>query len=364
VGIRNNFRRVKNNYIVEEQDENGEWFPLFNFSNDFQYDESIQAAYAIIGNSGNRISWEVGLRGEYTDIRTDLVPLDPSQEEEVNNKEYFDLFPSGSITYKLKGENTIQASYSRRISRPGFWFLNPFSNFSDPRFLRTGNPDLDPVYTDSYELGYLLNWPSGSLYSSVYYRHSTGEWERITLVDDEGVSTSFPVNLSTEDAVGFEFNYSQDIADWWTMNANANVFYSVTDGEFSDVRYYAENLSFNGRLNSRWKVWKKLDVQANYRYRAPQTTTQGRRQSFSVLDLGISMDVLSGNGTLVANVNDVFNTGIYRGITEGENFYSEGSYRRRVRQFTLNFTYRINQKKKRERGGGGRGNGGDFEGEF
>jgi outer membrane receptor protein involved in Fe transport len=292
------------------------------------------------------------------------VPLDPSQEEEVNDKEYFNLFPSGSITYHLEGENTVQASYSRRISRPGFWYLNPFSNFSDPRYLRTGNPDLDPVYTDSYELGYLLNWASGSLYSSVYYRHSTGEWERITLVDEEGVSTSFPVNLSVENAWGFEFNYSQDIADWWTMNANGNLYYSVTDGEYSDVRYYAENLSFNGRINSRWKVWQKVDVQANYRYRAPTTTTQGSRKSFNVLDIGVSTDILNGNGTLVANVNDVFNTGLYRGITEGENFYSESSYRRRFRQFTVNFTYRINQKKQRQRDRGGRGDGGDFEGEF
>ena len=148
------------------------------------------------------------------------------------------------------------------------------------------------------------------------------------------------------------------------MNANANVYYAVTDGVYSDVRYYAENFSFNGRVNSRWKVWEKLDVQANYRYRAPQTTTQGSRKSFSVLDIGLSTDLFNGNGTLVANVNDVFNTGVYRGITEGENFYSEGEYRRRFRQFTMNFTYRINQKKKRDRGGRGRQGGGDYEGDF
>jgi len=208
-GIRSNFRRVINNYLVLEQDENGDFFPLFNFSNDFQYDESIQAAYFIVGNAKGKFSWQTGLRAEYTDITTDLIPVDPMQEEEINTKNYLDWFPSASVTYKLAGENSFQASYSRRLSRPRFRLLNPFSNFSDPRFLRTGNPDLDPVYTDSYELGYLLNWETGNLFSSVYYRHSTGEWERITTVDDEGVSTSIPVNLSTEDAVGFEFNYTR-----------------------------------------------------------------------------------------------------------------------------------------------------------
>ncbi len=365
-GLRSNFRRVGNDYLVQEQNDLGEFDPLYNFSNDFQYDESIQAAYFIVGNTKDRWSWQLGMRGEYTDIQTDLVPLDPNEEEVVNTKNYFNLFPSASLNYKLAGENSLQASYSRRLSRPGFWILNPFSNFSDPRYLRTGNPDLDPVYTDSYEIGYLLNWSTGSLFSSVYYRHSTGEWERITTVDDEGVSTSFPVNLSTEDAVGFELTYSQDLAEWWTINANANIYYSETDGVYSDVRYYAEAFSANGRLNSKFTVWDKFDIQMNYRYRAPRNTTQGSRKSFNTLDIGLSTDMLNGNATLVMNVNDVFNTGVYRGITEGENFYSESEYRRRFRQFTLNFTYRINQKpdrnKKGDRNGDGRSQ--DMEGDF
>jgi len=146
--------------------------------------------------------------------------------------------------------------------------------------------------------------------------------------------------------------------DWWTLNANANLYYSVTDGVYSDVRYYAEAFSANGRVNSRMRVWNKVDFQMNYQYRAPRNTPQGRRQSFQTFDVGLSMDMLQGDATLVMNVNDLFNTGIYQGITEGENFYSESEYRRRFRQFTVNFTYRINQKADRKKGGDDRREGG------
>jgi hypothetical protein len=118
--------------------------------------------------------------------------------------------------------------------------------------------------------------------------------------------------------------------------------------------------AMNGRLNLKAQVIKGVDMQANFRYRAPQQTTQGRSKSIYSLDLSAGKDVLEGKGTLVASVRDVFNSRRRRSITDTETIYNETDFQWRARQFLLTFSYRINQKKER---GGGRdesGGGDDF----
>ncbi|MEL7003654.1 MAG: TonB-dependent receptor, partial [Bacteroidota bacterium] len=211
-GYRGNFRKLANNYLVQTLVD-GQLINDTNLSNNFRYTENVNAAYAIYGDELNKFSYLLGLRLEATDIEINLL-----QTDERFSKQYTDLFPSAFLTYKIAQGNSIQASYSRRIRRPRSRNLNPFPfSINDNRNLRTGNPDLDPTYTDSYEIGYLKTWKKSSLYSSFYYRQTKGVVQRITRRVDT-VNISSPVNLSTENAYGFEFNYNYDITDWWKIN--------------------------------------------------------------------------------------------------------------------------------------------------
>ena len=151
-GYRSELRFINNPYQVEERNEAGDWEFLEDFTNDFNYSENIHALYAQAGNQFNKWSLQLGLRTELSDVRTYL-----KQSDERNNRLYFDLFPTVHTAYKFNEINSIQLSYSRRINRPHFWYLNPFNNYTDARNIRTGNPNLNPEYTDSYELGYLMN---------------------------------------------------------------------------------------------------------------------------------------------------------------------------------------------------------------
>ena len=120
MGYRTSLRDIGNDYGVEEfQDE--QWTALANFSNNFNYEEDIHAAYAIKGNKFGAFSYQVGLRFEYTHVSTELT-----QTNEHNEQNYRDWFPSVHFNYELVRKNSIQLSYSRRISRPRFYWLNPF----------------------------------------------------------------------------------------------------------------------------------------------------------------------------------------------------------------------------------------------
>ncbi len=332
-------RIIENKFLLEQLDESN-WATLPSFNNNLIYTERIHALYAILANSINRYSFQLGVRGEYSDITTELTVTDDS-----NNRTYFNLFPSAHFSYKLSDPASVQLSYSYRISRPRIRDLMPFSNFTDSRVFFSGNPNLNPEYTHSFEGGYLLNWKNASFLTSVYYRHRLGVVERITQVDDEGLTRIFPVNLATEDAVGFEFNLSYSLKDWWNLNANGNFYRAVTKGSFEEQTFYSDTYTWTSRVTSRVTFLKKNNFQLSFNYRAPRITTQGKNLSIYSLDLGYSRDVLKGKGTLTASVQDVFNSRKRRRIINSDGYYSTSEFQWRARQFLLTFTYRLNQKK-------------------
>ena len=90
---------------------------------------------------------------------------------------------------------------------------------------------------------------------------------------------------------------------------------------------------------------KNFDIQLRVNYEAPQKTAQGSREALYFFDLAASKDILRGKGTLNLSVLDLFNTRRTRYTTEGDNFYSRGSFQWRRRQVNLTFSYRINQAK-------------------
>lgn len=356
VGLKSTFRVIENDYSVEQDKGTGEFTILDGFNNFFIYNENIHAAYLMAGNKSGKFSYQGGVRAEFSDIKTELV-----ETGDVNPRQYLGFFPSAHLSYELPENNTMQVSYSRRLSRPRFRELLPFYGFSDSRSFFSGNPNLNPEYTNSFELGHLKYWEKGSLLSSVYYRLRTDVVERIRTADSTGFATTFPVNLSEQNAIGIEFNFSWDIAKWWKLTGNINFYQAVTDGEYEGQKLHSETYSSVSRASSKFKAGK-YDIQISGNYEAPQNTTQGRNKSQYSLDGGVTRDVLKGNGTITLNCRDIFNTRRRRFVTDTETLHTEGEFQWRSRQITLSFIYRLNQKKDRRNSGGLDGPGGGDDG--
>ncbi|MEQ9167387.1 MAG: TonB-dependent receptor [Fulvivirga sp.] len=361
-GYRGTIWEIASDYNVLQINDQGNFVPIEQISdslklnNMFIYNEDVHAGYAIFENKMDKWGYQLGLRVEQTYITTYQREGDLTDE-----KDYLNAFPSAFVSYNLSKIRTIQASYSRRLSRPRFWYLNPFSSFSDPTNIRRGNTDLDPEYTDSYELGILNNLKKASIYVGGYYRYTTGIIERIS-VDNEfaGVSgnISTPYNIGVEDAFGIEGNFSIDPTEWFNINGNANFYRAITEGSFEGQKLERDAVTADFRLNTRAKVGK-MNYQLSGNYRAPQNTVQGSRKSMYSIDLGANLDVFKGKGTLNLSVRDLFNTRKYRGELITENAVQSNEFQWRSRQARLSFTYRINQKKER---GGKRGEDGDYDG--
>ncbi|OIN56223.1 outer membrane beta-barrel family protein [Arsenicibacter rosenii] len=341
-GLRSSTRNMTNDYTVTQQRADGSWFPLPGLTNDFLYEERINALYGIVGNKSGKLSYQAGLRAEWTGVTTTL-----KQTNEVNPRNYANLFPSVHATYDLPRQHALQVSYSRRVRRPQYNDLSPFMTFSDARNFWSGNPDLNPEFTNAFEIGHIKYVEKGSVSSSLYYRHTNGKIIRIRRVDELGNSTTRPENLATENSYGAEFTASYTPYKWWKIDGSMNFFRAITNGSNLDVSYQSDTYSWFTRATTRFTFWKNTDLQLRGNYEAPQKTPQGRRKSIATLDLAISKDILNNNATLTLNVIDVFNSRRFRSITEGDNFYTYGSSQGRLRQINLTFNYRLRQAKKK-----------------
>lgn len=358
-GLKSNIRIIKNEFALRQQDVEGAWITFPAFTNNLIYTERIHAAYLMASNKFNKLSVQGGVRGEYSDITTELTASDS-----INEQEYFNLFPSASISYAIRENRTLQLSYSYRISRPEFRDLMPFSDFRDSRVFFVGNPTLRPEYTHSIEAGYLLDWENGSILSSVYHRNRKNVVQRVvTDPDSLGRTQIIPVNMAHQNAYGLEFNVSLNVQRWWKLNSSANFYRAITEGSYQEEKLFSDTYTWTTRTTSRMTIAKAWNFQTSFNYRAPRITPQGRDLAFYSVDLGLSKDVFKGKGTFTANVSDLLNTRKRRSIVDTDNYYSESMSQWRRRQFMLTFTYRINRDKERgeerERDGDDEG-GGDY----
>lgn len=337
-GFRTSFRRMKNDYIVQQENANGDFQPIPGLDNIFLYDENILAAYGILGNSSNKWSYQGGLRVEYTDVKTTL-----EETNEVNPRKYTNLFPSAHLTYNITQENAFQISYSRRVRRPVYNDLSPYVTLSDSRNFFSGNPDLNPEYTNSFELGHIKYFDKGTLFTTVYYRSTDDKIERLRSVDDEGNSTTLPYNLNGENSFGVELSSDYQLYDWWKLDFNANFFHADIDGTNIQNGYETKTYSWLFRQTSRFTVAEGLDIQLRANYDARQKTVQGVRKGIFFMDLSASKNIFQDRGTLVFNATDIFNSRRNRYISEGMNFYTEGNSQYQRRQLILTLSYRLKQ---------------------
>jgi len=330
------------------------------YSNLLEYNENINAFYTQYGNKINKFSYFLGLRFEDSDIDVNSITAN-----NYNNKKYNNFFPTATLNYDITDDSNVSISYSKRINRPRGRFLNPFSSYSSNINVFQGNPDLDPTYTNAFEIGYLKRWRKLTLNSSAYVNLTDDSFQFIRkesglFVEDIPVIVSTPINLSQESRMGFEFNVTYNPYKWWRLNGNFNLFRNETKGDYNYVDYLGDEVIQNfdnvatawfTRISSKISLPYKIDWQTNMTYNAPQSSAQGKRLDMTSVNLAFSKDVLKEKGTIALNVSDLFNTRKRRNYTDIPNLvYSYSEFQWRERQVTLSFTYRFNKKKEKENG--------------
>jgi len=378
-GFKTDLNKLIVDYLVEDYDE-GQYINNTNFSNILNFEQNIYSLYTQYGHKINKFSYLFGLRMEATDRKIHF-----SETDENFNKKFSEFFPTINLGLEFSDAESITLGYSKRIRRPHHYFLHPFESQISETYIRKGNVNLDPTYTNSLDLSYLKKWNKFTLNSSVYYQHSINNIEMVQTEeyrDSNGNTILFdannpdtdpelnsdltlviirsPINLSTQDRYGFEFTANYTPFKWWKISNSFNYYKYETVGEFNETSYNTNNTSWFTRFNSRVTLPGKIDWQTRAMYRGPSKTALSEREAMVSVNLAFSKDIFKEKGTISLNVSDLLNSRKHESTTYTENTISQSEFRYRERQILLNFTYRFNQKKKRERSSGSYNEGGEM----
>lgn len=303
LGVRGETRVISADYQATQLD-NGSYQPIPGFSNEFDYFERIASAYGQYALESGPLGIQLGMRGEYTFIRTE----NSSAELATIEKDYLRLFPSASLSYRWNDGVSAQISYGRRIRRPAFWQLNPFAGLRDPNQLFVGNPDIDPAFTDRVEINFLRRWEKLTLNPAIYASRTLDffaeyvEQTADNLFDlDAGTVLSRPINLDEEYRYGVEMSADYRPADKFSVSGEVNVFGYQQSGIFLDRDYDYDYLSWSGRIRVSVELPAEVDFQGSLFYQAPFQDVQSTTLSFISPDFGLSKQ-WGESFTLSANV--------------------------------------------------------------
>ncbi|KQB41937.1 putative TonB-dependent receptor [Flavobacterium daejeonense] len=372
-GYKGNFNNLDSQNLISEDGTIEEGTINDYLSNTLEYKERINAFYTQYGFKLNKFSYLFGLRWEDTNIEINSL-REPNIS--YNTKKYNNFFPSAFINYEISDESSVSLSYSKRLTRPRGRFLNPATNFSSNINLFRGNPDLNPSFTDKFDIGYLKKWNKVTFSTSMYFENTKNVFSFVRtetgdFVGNNPVVLSSPINLAKEQQFGFEFTLNYNPFKIWKINSSFNLSNSKTTGSYTykDINNVDKTQDLNNetfawfsRINSRLTLPAKIDWQLTGMYFSPRTTAQGKNLGNYVVNMAFSKDILKDKATLALNVSDLFNSRRMKSETNLTSVMSYSEFQWRRRQINLSFTYRLNMKKTDKDKNMPRNNGGDDNG--
>ena len=280
----------------------GAWVPADDENDHYLYREGVLAGY--VNGSANLGRWNLsaGLRVENTDLR----PHSFIHPGETKNQNYTDLFPTARAVYFLNMEkgHLLNASYTRRISRPGFNQLNPFRIQLNNYTYIVGNPDMQPSYMDSFTLtGVVANKYS----LSVGYNNTKGAVRQIVVPDpnDPDILLYQQRNVDRIQNVFVNLSLPIQVLKWWRMNVDAFAMRSYNKLEGYDIN----GNMFQGQLNNLFTFPKNWSAEVNYTYISGFIQGNMEMNNWDWLNVSIKKSFFDNRLTASFSVDNVLDDG-------------------------------------------------------
>ncbi|WP_236049353.1 outer membrane beta-barrel protein [Hymenobacter negativus] len=307
-------------------------------SNQFEYRENVNAAYVSLRGAASKTTFQVGLRGEQTNTRADLLG------ESLRERHYFQLFPSATLQRTLSERHALGLSVARRIDRPSYVQVNPLRNYFDATSYRAGNPDL--VAQTSYNIELTHTYRQKFTTALAYAQTNLPIVNVVQPSLDGGrLVVNRDVNLSTLHYYSLTLTAPLDLAKWWTLYANGVFFYNRYVGELSGTALNRSQVTCILTATSSFTMPHGWAADLNGFYESQEQYGFQTIRPRGQVGVGIQKSVWGKQGTLRLNVADIFYNTPNRAVSTYDNF-TESFYRREdLRVVTAAFTYRFGNSK-------------------
>jgi ferric enterobactin receptor len=302
-GEKSTWRRTENNQTSWRPDTaTGAMVEQPSLANNFDYHEDFHALYGVFSEKLKMFTLQEGLRGELTS--TDLRILNSLRGAD-EKRLYGSLFPSGIITWNASQFRSVKLSYSRRISRPFPQNLSPVPFQFDQRNIFVGNPDLQPEYTDAYEVTLQDTHPWGVVQLTPFVRQTNNASRQIRTIDTLGIATTRPANVASVITRGADVNLSLHQGPAQLSIGGSAYRYHSDAGNLGPLYSVTTNV-WNARANGNFKLDKVTTAQFFAFYR-PATRQEGQQSlAGGFAGMGVRRNFDNGKGSVSLNVQDPF----------------------------------------------------------
>ncbi len=350
---------VNNNYLFNDTD----YVIIPSAVSNYKNNDNVYAAYATLSSSIKNFSYKLGVRAEHSDYTGTLT----NTGEKFKNSYPVSLFPSVFLSQQLSNKQQIQLSYSRRINRPNFFQLIPFTDYTDKLNITKGNPNLVPEFTQSLELSYLKTFKgNNTLLGSVYYKHTDNLITRYLTQQADPVSgkdqlINTYINANSSYSAGAEVTAQNYLTKWWDISTNINVYNSKVNTANVATASQGALWSMFGKFNSNFKLPSNFAIQFTTTYQSktnlpvnnnpgmggpPMMQSQSSSQGYILpswgMDLAVKKSFLKNNAASVSlSINDIFKTRVSNQYSSSEYFTQTYNRLRDPQMVRLNISYRF-----------------------
>jgi len=372
MGLRAQFRNVdnKNNFYIVGSGGTLSFVP--DQSVNYTSIDNVYAAYTTYSNQIKNFGYQLGLRVESSDYEGQL----PDKGQSFNINFPVSLFPSVFLNQKLKKDQDLQLNYSRKINRPNFFQLYPYTDYSDSLNISRGNPGLSPEFTNSLELSYQKTFKNkDNFIASLYYKNTTDLITRYqdkeTNLNGKEVLINTYINASSSYVTGLELVSKNKMAKWWDMTSNLSLFTSRIKLNIAGQAEQDPFASWFLKINNTFKLPKNFTLQLSGEYTSKTilppggsgggggrgggmfggggmgmfgqaSASQGYVKANYYVDGGLRYEFLKNKqASLSLNVNDIFRTRRQNIFSQSAYFTQEVFRRRDPQIFRLNFNWRF-----------------------
>lgn len=321
------------NDVAAEVRTNSVWTFLDQFTNESTLEEKIYAGFTSIDYALNQNqSFKIGLRYEFTD--SDLNTI---KEGAVVDREFGQLFPSIFYSNNFADNQSVNVSYSRRITRPTFNEMAPFAIFLDPNTFFFGNAGLQPAISNNYKVDYRLN----SYMLSIQYSKEDSTIARFQdRVDIANNQQAFePVNLSNTEIISGSLAIPVYIGNNWQMQNNFIINYVTTNSFYEDELVSLSTTTYNINSNQSFKFKNDFSAELSGFYRSAAIFGRSTIDPMYGINVGVQKKFKDGS-SLGFNVRDALNSIEFSGGTDlsSQGFVTDGVWDFSNRTFSITYS--------------------------
>jgi len=269
-------------------------------SNKYNYTENVHSLYYSMEKNIEKWSFKAGVRSEFSGTISNSVTLN-----EKNKNNFINFFPTLFISNKLNNKSNISLSYSERIERPPYQYLDPFKWYISKYDYSMGNPFLRPSYIKNLELTYFLNTFS----AKAYYTNQNDIIGRYVVLD------SLNITKQIEKSDNF-LNMNSYGINFYKYLRYKKLIEVVLQGNFAYNEYLSNRSEFaniaglNGTfiMMNTFYVGNMFQVVCNIEERVPGLYYYRTMKNFFKFDIGFNFIHNKKGLEVRVLVSDVFKT--------------------------------------------------------